>query len=312
MNKCLITKLDAYVSNDNIKVYNELIIQVHNTYTTYNSWIRLDPYKPVTLTIDGGTFKKNDFEDLTKITVSGVYGVMYKANQSNSNCTIHIESKYNISCFNITASPEATIKPIKSSDLCFIEWNGSIWGEYHDSNSIMKNIIDFDTEESTKIIINEGFNKLSLDNTQESELDIEWLSYNKDLTILSVRNNNVYGDISKLGSCTKLNQLNFFKSRCFGDYNDLINKQIEHGRTEGSIIIDFNQTDSSDLKFCGLRPYTVGGGNGTLQWTTDTKILYSGYNVSPDDETVKTIYCQGYSQEQVDRWIAAGKTVYAC
>lgn len=227
MENCLVTTLRQAIDNDNLPILDSIVINVVKTeeerlpeqkYLEF----RLVENTSVTFTVlDGSnkialseTFMENNPKNM--VTVANPSGI-FKIYFVNDNYKVKVSSKNNIQVFRnyigISATKRTYIEPI---------YNGM---------SGLDNLRNF------------------INSSSSLPFNIEILKDATSLvTFMSPYSPNCYGDIASLGDCILLETLRLTGTSCSGNVEELVQKQVDNGRTSGTLQI---LAANSNIKYNG-------------------------------------------------------------
>lgn len=313
MGNCLITKLNSKVDNQDLPKFNEIILNYHQTSYmpsgTTDCWVRFDPIGDVEVTAVGAKFNTEKGLVTTTTIPSGSKIIYYYLpDAANSDFYFIIKGKYYLTTVK-SSHYGAIAGDLKISDFKYIPI-----GE--DFVNGMSYTLNFDSDEETNKKYAQKLTTINLKN-RIYPFNLAWLEGSKKITrcAFNLTSNNVVGDIMSLANCTNITQLEIYNSAITGDILEFVNAQRTNGRTEcdGIHMNNFQGRNGANVTFNG-NPYfangVLGNGVGTLQWNAG-HIMYinSATSKDPLDSSVTHVVCNGYTDEEIQVWENAGKTV---
>lgn len=215
MGNCLVTKLKERVNNDNLFRKGEIKISVTPQGGEATRYLGI--YAPtMDVTVDGGTWENNAV--------------------SNTNCVVHMQSKYDIQI--LESYNQSGIVLLNSVEE-IIKYSSNLRSLLINANQEYVDLRCFDGAPCKTIL--RGFHV----NTPLSG-DIANFSGCSALPTIFGNSPLLYGDIINLANCTSLNEAWLGYSKCTGSINDLAAAMVAAGRSSGTLTIGTNNIITKD------------------------------------------------------------------
>lgn len=340
MGNCLVTKLKASVNNDNLPIFGKITINVVPLSEISDSGQQSIYIEGINFTVEvsgGGYFSENyaDLENPQSCLTTwappadepcGV--ILYFANVAS---TIHVtDTITNISVQSINVWNDS----IFAVDLKTIAYSqlGSLALWQNSDVSVLKNLPNLNYAYFVKCNGDFGFVRNSplletlkaynatsglmlLSDVPDTVTtlaaqnigkgDLSSLTSKTGLLSIELENTDVTGSITDIGGLTSLTSFNLFRTSVTGSIEDFVAAQVNAGRT----------SFSGEFRCYSALSFLTFGGNTYpdeayqshfFTWDGNKIVIYTG---DGDKANCPRVYAKGATQQEIDAWEQAGKTV---
>lgn len=289
-NKCLVTKLNGMVNNDNLPILGALTVKVKSVTSPTDNQRKLTITVAETETVKvkavGGSFTKNGVS-MTELTLNNSDGVVVLY-FSNGDYKVNIENKYGILTLQ---TAENSIISFNLDEFVLPKTLSIVAMSSGNTGSI------------DNIKLEDSANVISLKDNTNISGNISSLSGYTSLIYLNLRNcAGISGDIESLGGMPSLTTIDIYGTSIGGTIEGFVAAQVAAGRTS---VAPFSANGISRCSFGGSTHVDASRAN--IGWDSASKItIYTG---SPIVSECTTIYAKGATAEEIAAWEQAGKTV---
>lgn len=342
MGNCLVTKLKASVNNDNLPIFGKITINVVPLLEISDSGQQSIYIEGINFTVEvsgGGYFSENyaDLENpescLTTWTspTDEPWGItFYFANVASTiritdtitKITVQSINVWNDSIFAVDLKTIAynqsldSLQVWQNSDVSvlknlpnlnyayFVKCNGDFG--FIRNSPLLEVLKAYDSPSGLMLLsdVSDTVKNLSAQNIGKG--DLSSLTSNAGMISIELENTDVTGSITDIGGLTSLDTFNLFRTSVTGSIEDFVAAQVNAGRT--SFSGEFRCYSAlSFLTFGGNTYPDEAYQNHFFTWDGANKIVvYTGdYELA----NCPRVYAKGATQQEIDAWEQAGKTV---